>query len=213
VNEQDWQACKDPAIMFAHMSGSGTSTRKWRLLACACARECWEKITDPRVTECIVVAERYADRMAREVEMLKAHNECASSLACFVTANRAACEAATLNAEVAASRARAYAVDAAREAEGQPGRIRTWNKQCEYFRCIFGLLPFRPVTMNQSWLTTNVVSLAQAIYDHRRFQDMPILADALEDAGCTNEEVLAHCRGEKLHVRGCWVVDLVLGKE
>ena len=85
--------------------------------------------------------------------------------------------------------------------------------QVPLLHCIGGPFPFRPVTLNQSWLTTNVVSLAQTIYDQRRFQDMPILADALEDAGCTNQEVLAHCRGEKPHVRGCWVVDLLLGKE
>jgi hypothetical protein len=64
-----------------------------------------------------------------------------------------------------------------------------------------------------SWLTTNVVSLGQAIYDQRAFDQMPILADALEDAGCTNEEVLAHARGEGPHVRGCWLIDLLLDKE
>jgi hypothetical protein len=57
-----------------------------------------------------------------------------------------------------------------------------------------------------------VVKLAQVIYDERRFTDLPILADALEEAGCTNSDVLDHCRGPGPHVRGCWVVDLLLDK-
>jgi hypothetical protein len=56
------------------------------------------------------------------------------------------------------------------------------------------------------------VGVAQAMYESRDFAAMPILADALEDAGCDSPDVLAHCRGDGPHVRGCWVVDLVLGK-
>ena len=55
--------------------------------------------------------------------------------------------------------------------------------------------------------------LARTIYDDRRFDLLPILADALEEAGCGDAEILAHCRGPGPHVRGCWAVDLVLGKE
>jgi hypothetical protein len=55
--------------------------------------------------------------------------------------------------------------------------------------------------------------LAQVIYDERRFADLPILADALEEAGCTNTDILDHCRLPGEHVRGCWVVDLILRKE
>jgi hypothetical protein len=84
--------------------------------------------------------------------------------------------------------------------------------QVALIRDIFGN-PFRPVPLNPSWQTTTVVSLAQAVYDQRAYERMPILADALEDAGCTNEEVLAHARGEGPHVRGCWLIDLLLGKE
>jgi hypothetical protein len=72
--------------------------------------------------------------------------------------------------------------------------------------------PFRPVTPDSSWLTSTVVKLAQGVYDERAFERMPILADALEDAGCDNKDVLEHCRGPGPHVRGCWVVDLLLGK-
>ena len=77
-------------------------------------------------------------------------------------------------------------------------------------RDIFGN-PFRPVTIDPRWLTSTVVDLASAIYEERAFDRMPILADALMDAGCDNEEIIAHCRSEGPHVRGCWVVDLLRG--
>jgi hypothetical protein len=72
--------------------------------------------------------------------------------------------------------------------------------------------PFRPVTLDPTWLTPKVKTLAQAIYDDRAFERMPVLADALEEAGCTNADILDHCRKPGEHVRGCWVVDLALGK-
>jgi hypothetical protein len=78
---------------------------------------------------------------------------------------------------------------------------------------IFGN-PFRPVSLDLCWLAWNggtVAALAQAIYTDRAFDRMPILADALEDAGCSDADILAHCRQPGEHVRGCWVVDLLLG--
>ncbi len=85
--------------------------------------------------------------------------------------------------------------------------------QCALIRDLFPRHP-RLVALNPSWLTSTVVALARGIYDDRAFDRMPILADALQDAGCDNEDVLTHCRDEKqVHVRGCWVVDLLLGKE
>jgi hypothetical protein len=83
--------------------------------------------------------------------------------------------------------------------------------QADLVRDIFGN-PFRPVTVNPSWLTSTVVALAQGIYADRAFDRLPILADALQDAGCENEDVLNHCRSAGPHCRGCWVVDLLLGK-
>ncbi|HVK15808.1 MAG TPA: hypothetical protein VM533_02605 [Fimbriiglobus sp.] len=72
--------------------------------------------------------------------------------------------------------------------------------------------PFRPVTFDSAWRTSTAVGLARTMYESRDFAAMPILADALEEAGCNSADVLAHCRGDGSHVRGCWVVDLVLGK-
>jgi len=77
---------------------------------------------------------------------------------------------------------------------------------------LFGNL-FLPVAVNPTWFTPTVTCLAQAIYEDRAFDRMSILADALEDAGCTNQDILNHCRQPGEHCRGCWVVDLLLGKE
>ena len=79
-----------------------------------------------------------------------------------------------------------------------------------FLRDIFGN-PFRPVDF-APWRTDTAVALARQMYESREFGAMPILADALQDAGCDNDEVLSHCRGAGPHVRGCWVVDHVLGK-
>jgi len=87
-----------------------------------------------------------------------------------------------------------------------------WATQAVIFKDIFGN-PFRPVVFDQRWRSEPTVSLARTAYDTRNFSLLPILADALEEAGCDHPDVLTHCRDPKqVHVRGCWVVDGVLGK-
>jgi hypothetical protein len=83
--------------------------------------------------------------------------------------------------------------------------------QCDLIREVFGH-PFRKVRFNKKWRTDTVLSLARQMYESRDFTAMPILADALQDAGCNSADILDHCRGAGPHCRGCWVVDLVLGK-
>jgi hypothetical protein len=84
--------------------------------------------------------------------------------------------------------------------------------QCDMIRDIFGN-PFQSVTVESNWLTPTVVPLASDIYDQQVFDRMPLLADTLQAAGCDNADILNHCRDPKVtHVRGCWVVDLLLGK-
>lgn len=82
---------------------------------------------------------------------------------------------------------------------------------CHRVRDIVGN-PFRSTFPEPGWLTSNVLDLARTIYDERAFDRLPILADALMDAGCSDDAILSHCRAEGAHVRGCWVVDLLLGK-
>jgi hypothetical protein len=72
--------------------------------------------------------------------------------------------------------------------------------------------PFRPITLSPAWCSETVLLLARTAYAGA-FDALPVLADALEEAGCTSGDVLAHCRRPGLHVRGCWVVDLLLGQE
>ena len=86
------------------------------------------------------------------------------------------------------------------------------KRDCSLIRDIFGN-PFRPVTFDPNWKTPTVTTLAQSMYEDRDFTAMPILGDALEEAGCDNDDILQHCRDKTGHVRGCWLVDLVLGKQ
>jgi hypothetical protein len=109
----------------------------------------------------------------------------------------------------------------------KPGNSRRVNKvrhtelkrQSSLLRDLFGN-PFRPVTLNPAWLSPTITSLAQAIYENRQLPSghfdnvrMGVLADALEEVGCDNADMLSHCRSEGPHVRGCWFVDLLLIKE
>ena len=89
--------------------------------------------------------------------------------------------------------------------------VASQNDHLYFLRDIFGN-PFRPVVADPAWLTPTAVSIASSIYQDRAFDRLPSLADALEEAGCTHADVLLHCRTPGEHVRGCWVVDLVLGK-
>jgi hypothetical protein len=100
----------------------------------------------------------------------------------------------------------------------EPAEAAELNAQVNLLRCVFGN-PFRPIALNPSWLTPTVTPLAQAAYEHRTLPSgtltpdrLAVLADALEDAGCTDADILSHLRGPGPHVRGCWVVDLLLGK-
>jgi hypothetical protein len=100
--------------------------------------------------------------------------------------------------------------------------IRTPTEGGEQARLLREVLgnPFRPVTPDPAWLTPDVLSLAQAAYEHRKLprgtlepDRLALLADALEDAGCDSADLRGHLRGPGPHVRGCWAVDLVLGRQ
>jgi hypothetical protein len=85
-------------------------------------------------------------------------------------------------------------------------------EQAALMRCIFGN-PFQPVQFNPSCFTPSVRDVAQEIYDTRYSEDLPVLADALEEAGCDRAELLGHLRSGGGHVRGCWALDVLLGKQ
>jgi hypothetical protein len=133
-----------------------------------------------------------------------------------MSARTAAVRAAIASAEDAAhaaARAARAAVQQAREAERRG--------QSDLLRCIFGFLPNRPVALDPkmlTWHNQTIPKLAESIYQDRdllsgHLKNLPILADVLEDAGCTDPDLLGHFRRPGVHVRGCWVLDLLLRKE
>jgi hypothetical protein len=215
MTETEWLACTDPQPMLEFLRGKA-SDRKLRLFACACCRRIWHLLTDERSRKAVDVGEKCADGETTDEEQFNAYE--------------AACDAkddawcgAYENSNfpaVTASYVLAHNPDVASIARtaslaGDDSRVQQLEKvavQCNLLRDIFGN-PFRPVTVSPNWLTPAARYLAQAIYDDRAFDRMPILADALEDAGCTNADILNHCRQPGEHCRGCWVVDLLLGKE
>jgi hypothetical protein len=100
-------------------------------------------------------------------------------------------------------------------AKGKSAWTEERASQCKVLREVFGN-PFRSPAIDSAWLAWNggtVPKIAQPIYDDWAFDRLPVLADALEGAGCTDADLLGHCRGSGPHVRGCWAVDLVLGRE
>jgi len=111
-----------------------------------------------------------------------------------------------------------HAARAAADLQGQtlrlddpPATTAEHREQAALVRCLFGN-PFRPRPVCGAWLTSEVRALAEAIYAKRAFDRMPLLGDALEAAGGTNADLIEHCRSDREHARGCWVVDLLLGK-
>jgi hypothetical protein len=111
-------------------------------------------------------------------------------------------------------------VSAARSAADASSWASSWNKvEADEYRLQVWLLhdilgnPFRSATLAPSSRTPDVNTLAGHVYQDRAFSHLLEMADALEEAGCTDADIVAHCRGDGPHIRGCWVVDLVLGKE
>ncbi|VTT98685.1 Uncharacterized protein OS=uncultured bacterium PE=4 SV=1 [Gemmataceae bacterium] len=202
MTEQEWLNCTDPIRMLEFLRDKA-SKRKLRLFACAWGYELWSRMTDQRSRNALITAERFADGLC-DVEVLRA---------CFKEAWEARTKASTWATQAALTACYdGYDVDrAVSQVNYEMVKVRRGNGLPERLQCLFGN-PFCPVTADPTWLTSTVVALARGIYEDRAFERMPILADALQDAGCDNADILDHCRGPGPHVRGCWVVDLLLGK-
>ena len=211
MTEQEWLTSTDPGPMLKFLQGK-TTDRKLRLFTVACCRRLpLEHLPGGKLVAALALAERVAEGAMIFEEWRAAHdaltgralkNETVAVVSMLYQATRAS----ILSMLDAATRAVSHM-------EGRRGR--EGPAQSALLRDIFGPLPLRPVTIEPSVLAWNdrlVRRLAQAIYDERRWGDMPILGDALLDAGCDDDEVVAHCRAGGEHVRGCWVVDLCLGK-
>jgi hypothetical protein len=213
MNEGQWMISTDVPEML-RFRGRGNK-RKLRLFAVACCRPVWHWLSDPRCWRAVEAAEKFADGLITEDELAAARAATASfakEAGTRVTsgANAAAYAAVCEPAWEAAWRAREYALWHVQKKTGDP--ISFGRKSSELFRDIF-VYPSHPVSINPAWRNWHnglVVSMAQQMYKERRFGDLPILADALEEAGCSDDAILTHCRQPGEHVRGCWVIDLIL---
>jgi hypothetical protein len=215
MTETEWVACDDPKAMLAFLhTWSQASKQNLRLFSCAACRRVWPLLTDERARRAIEVAERYADGAATDEEREAAQREAAAVRQLGgVTAKWAAATVARTGAIMIVDAAGQTAA-CPPEQEYDPVKWQgEWRAQCPLLRDLFGFLPFRPIQIDPSWRTPTVVTFATTIYDGRDFAAMPVLADALEESGCDDPELLGHLRQQgQVHVRGCWALDAILGK-
>ena len=219
MTEAEWLACDDSYDMLASVPGKG-SDRKFRLFAVACCERIWHLIPTEPSRHCVEVARRLADGLVkpgeRRAPAQAAMGDAGTTAAAACVGAASAYEAAVRTADhatraVARARFPAHRDGWERELEWLEIKCSECLAQSALLRDIVGN-PFRSITFFPVWRTDTVVSLARGMYESRDFSAMPILADALEDAGCGSDDILNHRRGDGPHVRGCWVVDLVLGK-
>ena len=214
MTEAEWLECRDPQKMLDFLRGKA-SNRKLRLFLVASCLRALEHFYLPELQEAVEWGELYTDGHATEEDLAPAREtvvvwmgemcETLNNLAGAVafTVNRGA-----LNVEAGQEAVRLITAMYQVGIEDSSGQ-EDYPAQCHFLRDLFA---FRPVFLDPAWLTPSVKAVAQGLYEAHRFEDLPILADALEEAGCASREVLEHCRSPGPHVRGCWVVDLILGK-
>jgi hypothetical protein len=217
-SEDEWLAYTgDPWDMICYVKDR-ISSRKLRLFYCACVRRVSELLVDERSRKALEASERFADGLLDVPQLVSAR----------IAANQANYEICTrLGHDVPIAEAAAAAFICANTdlafAAGVPATIGLALKDmtnehkihASLFRDIVGN-PFRPIGHKQlagGSADHMVLELANDIYDRRDFKLMPSLGTALKDAHCHEEEILSHCRQGDMHVRGCWLLDLVIGKE
>jgi hypothetical protein len=218
MTEAEWLSCAHPWEMLTYLRSRAIvrkpSVRKLRLLACACCRRIWNRLKGKRHRQAVEVAERFADRLASAKQLSAAHErtlEGGRPRHYWNPAGRAAAPTRSLRSEL---RDCVMGCLIPTQEPLEEGAV-----QCALLRCILGN-PFRTIEFNPGCLTPGVISLAQAAYEERvlpsgelQADRLALLADALEDAGCARADLLGHLRSEGPHVRGCWALDLVLGKQ
>jgi hypothetical protein len=220
MTEAEWLTSDDPMRMLRSMKilmekafETVLSDRKLRLFAVACCRRTLELVNQP-VSECpgsdlwkdVLAAERIAEGLVQPNSIL---GHLIDSYTLYHGSKSPAERACHAGLSPSAWDAATGVIATLDDTSWDDGPT---NCGATYLRELFGN-PFRPVAADPSWQTDTVVLLARQMYESRDFTAMPILADALQDAECDNEDILSHCRDPKMaHVRGCWVVDAVLGK-
>jgi hypothetical protein len=226
MTEREWLEANDPEPLLRYLEEQPepASERKARLFAVACCRRVWDLLPDDCCRDAVGVIERFADGKATERELALARRPALSAAGRRVQGQAAWAvyhaggrrvlaglwHVCTCAAEAVADRHKPEAWHAASAALTVIAR-----EQARLLRECFGN-PFHDVSVESEWLdwqAGTVRRLALAAYAEEAFDGLPVLADALEEAGCTDADILGHCRGVGEHVRGCWVVDLLLGKQ
>ena len=209
MTEVEWLKSDDPSMILDFIRENMTE-RKLRLVICAACRRHWNIVTKDVFREAVAVAERYANGLATNEERERA---------CRATEYKVQRRSHVSPQPYLRAFHDASCSDAVLSESDWRWRVlsllgrRPVIVETHLVRDIFGN-PFREVKFDPAWRTDTAVALARQMYDSREFTAMPILADALQDAGCDSDDILNHCRdASATHVRGCWVVDLVLGKE
>jgi hypothetical protein len=224
MTEGGWLACADPESMLRFL-GDRASDRKLRLFCVACCRRAWHLISSQALKDGIDTLERFADGKGRDRDRIEARKtglQVAQSNGYSTQGSigwalwGAAVKTITRDSKsLGESAAAAFGYDAARVPGDRSfcaAKNREREQQALLLRDLFGN-PFRPTALAPTWLTPDVRALAAALYEDRAFDRLPILADALEEAGCTDATILEHLRGPGPHARGCWALDRVLAKE
>lgn len=204
MTAEEWESCTDQHDMLLALP-NGTSDRKLRLFAIWCYRYRFPDTSDAEFAV-VDALERRLDGDISDTEWFETYSAVGGH-----GGSRALQHLLAVSPLSAARQSATFKHLLGTTIRDPEIRERDRLTAQNMLREVFGN-PFRPVVPDPTWLTSDVLLLVRGIYDERAFDRMPILADALQDAGCDNEEVLSHCRGTGPHVRGCWVVDLLLGK-
>lgn len=199
LNEDEWRVCTDPSPMLTVLSWVGmVGDRKLRLFAVAACRRVWFWLENKENDLILEEQEQFADgewpqRVMRQDNWRSTGDWPGREL--------------TVNTP-----GWSFALSVVQATKREVGE-KEMAVQASLLRCIFGPLPFRSVGFNSCWLTPTVQAIADATYADKGFDRLPILADALEEAGCTDMDILNHLRQPDVHARGCWPLDLILGRE
>jgi hypothetical protein len=216
MTESEWLTCEEPQEMLDFLRGR-ISDRKLRLFVCAGCFLYSNHFWDESEWDALHLGERFADGFANTTELAKAFNTICENTLDERGTFSCALSAVMLDGHDAARRLCTDVIRLMSRSPTDPPRLALlaeWRPLVTLLRDVSGN-PFRHRDPSPNWLSWNdgtVRKIAYGIYEDRAFDRMPILADALEDAGCDSDDILAHCRGPGPHVRGCWVVDLLLGK-
>jgi hypothetical protein len=220
MTEAEWLAATDPPSMLRALRRAG-SDRKARLLMVAACRRGEYLLDEPEYLALLGAVERVAEGELSPASLARYRTNCPPVQ--FGEQQLWEEDSEELNQSNLIKHAvwlsggsnlrylEACLLEAAQGLRRRPAIHEELRDQCRLIYDIFGN-PFRPVPFSPEWRTETAVALAAQMYESRDFSAMPILADALQDAGCENGDILDHCRGPGPHVRGCWVVDLILGK-